>query len=727
MDQAPELTSNRQPSEARTPLLVEGETCWRRTRAERAAVLVDGANYFGALRASLLEAERSIFILGWELHSRLKLRGAERPRDGAPEGLRKLLRWLLKRRPELHIRILLWDYSLFYAFQRELFPSLMFGWQKPARIDIQLDNCLPFAACHHEKLVVIDDKVAYCGGIDLALGRWDTRDHRAVNTARRLPSGRLYPPTHDMTMVVDGETAAALAERVRERWESALGEHVEPVECTGDPWPKHVEPQLERVTVGIVRTRGAESPREEIREIERVTAAALRSAERLVYIENQYVTARVAVEALVERMRENPALEALVLTNQVPSGWLEARTMGVGREQFMKAFRAPELASRIQFLYPAAKVERRKRAKTEPSSDEQPIVVHAKALIVDDRFLKVGSANLNNRSMGLDTECELAVEAETEDHARAIAAIRNGLIAEHWGCSAEEVERALAWGEPLTEALACRRDAARFVAPLPDDLYEQDPDIVVDLADPERAVTTRRFVDDVLGLKRRRNEIRWVLRLAALVGAIVALAALWHWSGLGESGVGSLVTEGVARLRGSAWTVPLLLALFVAASVAAVPVTAVIGATVIALGPLEGFLWASAGSLGGASVAYFLGYRLGRGPLRKLVGRALRRVDRHLAGRDVVTVVLLRTVPVAPFTVVNYVLGASRIGYRNYVLGTALGMLPGIAAIALFGDRLVKFWQNPRPLDAALLVGAAALWIGAVLGTQWLVNRLAKR
>src|SRR5688500_11100217 len=116
-----------------TGLLIEGDTCWRRAHADRVAVLVDAASYFEALRASLLEARRTIFILGWELHSRMRLEGKDRPRDGAPIELGKLLRWLLKRRPELEIRVLLWNHPVLYSIQREFFPRLIFGTRRPKR------------------------------------------------------------------------------------------------------------------------------------------------------------------------------------------------------------------------------------------------------------------------------------------------------------------------------------------------------------------------------------------------------------------------------------------------------------------------------------------------------------------------------------------------------------------------------------------------------------------
>src|SRR5690606_26921955 len=199
---------------------------------------------------------------------------------------------------------------------------------------------------------------------------------------------------------------------------------------------------FEHVPVGIARTRGATSDTEEIREIERNTVAAIRRAERLIYIENQYITARAAAEALLAQMRAKPNLEVVILTNHEMHGWFEAESMGVGRAAFMARFREPHLRRRIHFVYPVVRARRRFRLRKVVK--EAQINVHAKVLIVDDVFLRIGSANLNNRSMGFDTECDVAIEARTEAHRRAIRAVRARLMAEHWGTSETAVENALA-------------------------------------------------------------------------------------------------------------------------------------------------------------------------------------------------------------------------------------------------------------------------------------------
>src|SRR5262245_2305384 len=241
-------------------LLIEGDTCWRRVNAARSAVLIDAASYFEALRASLLAARRSVMILGWELHSRTRLEGAQRPTDGAPVELGKLLRWLLKRRPELKLKILLWTHPVVYSVHRELFPRWIFGARMPSRVEIMLDSHLPAGAAHHEKLVIIDDEVAYCGGVDLTVRRWDVAAHHPSEPRRRDNARKPYVPLHDVQIVVEGAAAAALGERARARWRHAGGKAIERLRASrkkSDAWPQHVKPDFTNTAVGIMRTVAA--------------------------------------------------------------------------------------------------------------------------------------------------------------------------------------------------------------------------------------------------------------------------------------------------------------------------------------------------------------------------------------------------------------------------------------------------------------------------------------
>jgi phospholipase D1/2 len=738
---------------AHGPLLVAGDTCWRCARAARAAVLIDAASYFEALRASLLAAQHSVFVLGWELHSRTRLEGHSRPKDGAPVELGKLLRWLLKRRPKLELRILLWNHPVMYSVHRELFPRWMFWPREPERVEILLDSHLPVGASHHEKLVIVDDEVAYCGGVDLTLRRWDIEAHHPAEPRRRDPARKPYVPLHDVQVVVDGEAAAALGERARTRWQHAGGKRPVPaIRCSpaaGNVWPGNVKPDFENLEVGIMRTVAALEGRDrEIREIERATVAALERAERFIYIENQYITSKTACEALAARMRANRNLETVVVTTREPGGWLEARTMGVGRQQFMAAFDEPALAKRIRFVAPLA--------HTEGPVDEQSaeivvdgtlsIHVHAKVLVVDDAFLRIGSSNLNNRSMGYDTECDVAVEAQKAADRTAITSIRNRLIAEHWGSDEQSVATALDGAESIHTALAslprvpvfstaraarhprlkpwhraARAPAYRTVAPIERE-ERSGSEVIIMLGDPERVVSTDELMAQATGIRSVRP-LKVVLALLAAAAGVGTLLFGIAQLGLGMDDVAERVGVGIESLAGSPWRVPLVLIVFVLASVVSVPILALIGATVVTLGPVLGFVCSAVGTMLAAGATFGVGRLIGRKPLQRWLGKRLETLEQRIAKRGVIAIALIRKVPIAPFTFVNMGLGALGIRFRDFIVGTGLGMLPGIAAFAFVSDRAMDAWRDPTPQNLALIASAIVLWLGVVFGIQWLLNR----
>ena len=704
-------------------------------------MLIDAAEYFGALRESLLRAERSIFILGWELHSRTCLRGDDDSKERTTQ-LGKLLRRMLRRKRDLEIRILLWDHSLVFAAQRELFPRWMFGWRKRRRVEVRLDNRLPLGAAHHEKLVVIDDAVAYCGGIDLTLRRWDTPEHRPIEPRRCDPRNRPYIPVHDVQMVVDGEAAAALGQRARERWETAGGGRLPPLEPRGDPWPRRIEPGFVAADVGVIRTVGAVEAKEaEIREGERSIIEAIRRAERLVYIENQYITARVVAAALVERMRVKRALEVLVITSREPRGWLEAETMGAGRQLFMAAFEEGDLRRRIHFLYPFARGlpgDEEYEPANKHADGTYSIHVHSKVLIVDDAFLRIGSSNLNNRSMGFDTECDLGIEADTAAHRAAIAEVRNRLVAEHWGLEPGDVERALASRKPVMAALTAAQRSllgrtsrsaeatpARDVAPL--EREETEPsELLLELGDPERAVTPERIAER-LDPARGRPLLKWTVGMTAAAVLVLAVFALLRYLPSVGPGFVERTTSAAASLRGSPWGVPVVLLGFAIGSVVSFPILVLIGATVFALGPWLGFACASLGTWLAATITFSMGRALGRKPLRRWLGRRAQVLERRLERRGVIAVALIRKVPVMPFALVNMLIGASGVSYRDFTLGTAIGMWPEVAAIAFVGGRAIELWTHPTAANLALAIVAVVLWIAVLLGLQRAMNRRARK
>src|SRR5262245_55059893 len=228
-----------------------GVNCWRTAHAKRAALLVDGDDYFRAFSAAAERARRSIMVLAWDFNSRTRLRSEE---DGAPQRLGDFLNFLARRRRALDVRVLIWDYPMIFGTDRE-FPSVYgLGWKPHRRVRVRYDNTHPVTGSHHQKVVVIDDQVAFCGGFDLTCKRWDTSAHQASDARRCDDSGSAYPPFHDLMMMVDGAAARALGDLARERWLLATGRRLLPVGRAADPWPPSTEPTLERVDVALSRT-----------------------------------------------------------------------------------------------------------------------------------------------------------------------------------------------------------------------------------------------------------------------------------------------------------------------------------------------------------------------------------------------------------------------------------------------------------------------------------------
>jgi uncharacterized membrane protein YdjX (TVP38/TMEM64 family) len=317
--------------------------------------------------------------------------------------------------------------------------------------------------------------------------------------------------------------------------------------------------------------------------------------------------------------------------------------------------------------------------------------------------------------------------------------VRSRLIGEHWGLEPAEVERALASGEPVAAALAAAQRAAprrglaggeqtqpvRGVAPLEREDLEAS-ELLIELGDPERVVTAERIAER-LDPATGRLSLKWTLGMTAAAVLALAALALLHYLRLERAGFVDGASAAIGALHASPWRVPLVLLAFVLGSIVSFPILILIGATVIALGSWLGFVCAALGTLLAATVTFVMGRTIGRRPLRRWLGRRAQLLERRLERRGIVAVALIRKIPVVPFTLVNMLIGASGVPYRDFIVGTAIGMLPGIAALALVGGRAAELWTDPTPANVALAAAAVVLWITVVLGLQRAINRYAKR
>lgn len=710
-------------------LLVPGRTVWRLEPCCRAAVLIDGASFFGAVRSALLAARHGIFVIGWDIDSRTELVGESQPDDGLPTAFGPFLAGLVARRPELRIRLLLWDYPLLYALEREKLPRLAFDWQMPPQVRFRLDATVSYGSCQHQKLVVVDDALAFCGGLDLTIRRWDTCRHELRQAGRVDPEGKPYDPFHDVQMMVDGGAAAALAALARERWRRAAAEDTPAIDRVDDPWPAHIRPDLTDVGIGIARTQPRFTDESGAREVERLFHDSIERAERTIYIENQFTTSARIAGRLASRLRRNPRLEVVIVAPHAHPSFIESRTMRDGRIRFRRTVEKAA-GGRVRFVSPTV-------ARDGEGVDT---MIHSKVMVVDDRLLRVGSANLNNRSMGADTECDLAIEATDDRQRAAITSLRNRLIGEHCGAAADEVAETLAGNPSLVRLVDTLSRNGHRLTPIEDGPPNRNPfmRLVERVADPPRPLRLSRLtgrvlprvLSRILGLprpSRSSGTVRKRLLLpAVIVVALLVLTLAWRFTGLAAYADPGRLQSLLAVDVGRPFAPLLVVAGFVLAGAVAFPVVILIFVTAAIFGPWLGMAYAAAGVTASACIFYAAGARLGSEHLRRLVGSRWPRLGGWLRRRGLLAVVALRVLPMAPFTVVNLAVGASGIRFFDFALGTLIGVGPGLVAMSFLGSRIVDIVEHPSAGLIALLAVAAGGWIAVAFVAQRLVLRLGE-
>jgi phospholipase D1/2 len=698
-------------------LLVPGTNCWLISRATRLSLIQDAGPTFAHMADAIEAARRSVFILGWDIDSRTVMRpgGA----DPADRLLLPLLRRALDRRPELHIFALSWDFSFIYSFEREPAPRRQFGAAHP-RLHFALDADHGTGGSHHQKMLVVDDAVAFVGGIDLTLHRWDEPGHAEVDPRRLDGEGRLYGPFHDVEMAVAGPAAEALGDLARKRWNTRRRTRT-PAPIPGDIdvlWPANLPVDATDIDVGLARTftrPGAEA----IREIEAATVDAIAAAKRTIFAENQYLTSRVVVRALGHRLEESDGPEILLILPDAEAGWMEQSSMGLLREEAVATLRARDRHGRLRLLAPVVR---------SPTRD-CPIAVHSKVLVIDDQLAKVGSANFSNRSMGLDSECDLIIEAGDRRASELVASIRDRLLGEHMGVEPAVVAAALRDGGSLCRLVdqppPCTTAIPRALVPLPQ-VCDAPLDFtlldgaMVDPPEPWNAdlLLTRAFPLPV----RRRLLRRWMTPVALAIVVIGAWAALRAFDP-GAVRLRALLgasAQFVAEQPGGAVLATVAVAL---GSFLFVPVTLLITSALAVFGFWPGIAVAWVGANLGALASHVCGRWMGPRVLSWVPERSLAALRRFVGRRSFWSVVLARLLPLGNFAVLNVLAGAVGVQRRAFVFGNMLGLLPGVLGLGVFADRAIEAVRHPSVVN----VGIVGLVIGVGVASGIVLKRRLDR
>ena len=697
-------------------ILQPGRNCWRIRRADRVAFLIDGDAYFSALHQTLSDAQKQILISSWDIYSEMRIGALQ----GDKRTLAETLDNQLHQHRHLHVYILNWDFSRLLDMGREWLPIYKFGWKTHPRLEFKLDSEHPTGASHHQKFVVLDDQLAFSGGLDITRGRWDTPQHLPHDTRRKKIDGSVGRPYHDVQIVVSGDAATALGDLFRERWRRATDQKLNPI---GDDrsklWPQDIAAELEQVDIAISRTEPGYNENQAVREVEQLYLDAIAGARNYIYIENQFFTSPVINQALTRRLLEVDGPEIVLNLPLETEGWLSQKSLDIIRVQLLHDLRQADQHNRLAVYYPYKK-----------DLETTPINLHAKVMFVDDRFVRVGSSNLNNRSMGLDSECDIAIESDTDEHniGHGIRHFCNRLLAEHFAVTPYEADTARNESPTLIDAIESLRekDARRSLMPLERVLPEYEDGILTDtqLVDPEEPINPEGLLYHFLPEQATPPAAKRIIGWLTTVILLVVVAGLWRFTALGEWLEIDKIINTIETLRSHSLSIPLIIGGFILAAMVMVPVTMLVIACVIVFGPGWGAVYALTGAVISAVLTYLLGNLMGRDAIKGLAGGRINHISQKLARHSIITVTFVRIVPVAPFTVINLVAGASHISLRDFTLGTLLGLVPGITGVALLTNRIQATLRTPDlPTILLLLLVITIMLLIGYAATRFMRRR----
>jgi phosphatidylserine/phosphatidylglycerophosphate/cardiolipin synthase-like enzyme len=192
-----------------------------------------------------------------------------------------------------------------------------------------------------------------------------------------------------------------------------------------------LKPDFYDVDVAISRSQPEYGEQESVREIENLYVWLIARAKRRIYAESQYFASRRVAEAVARRLGEPDGPEIVIINPVQAQGWLEPIAMDTARARIFQALKKCDVHNRLRMYHPH-------------TAGGTPIYVHAKVLVIDEEVIRVGSSNFNNRSLRLDTECDVTIEQGGEQDSARIAAIRDDLIAEHLAIEPSAVTAAIA-------------------------------------------------------------------------------------------------------------------------------------------------------------------------------------------------------------------------------------------------------------------------------------------
>lgn len=666
-------------------------------------VLVSGKTYFDELVESLEHAQSTIYIAGWELEGQMWLQ----PDTPAPVTLEAFLKRLISQRPSLNVYMLIWDLSEMKRMANNPILAFRPSWFPHRRLKLRFDDHYPFGGCHHQKYVVIDDAIAYIGGMDLTVGRWDNSEHLAENPDRCDAFGVMHPAVQDVQVRVTGEPAKTAGDLFRSRWRRVS--RTSPITPRFSEPIEFSHPTIRAKQVAISRTDPWDT--HPVFEVEQLFIDTIQAAQKYIYIENQYLTSEPIGRVLAARLREPDGPEVIIVGPKDPAGWIEEVTVGLLRWRVIEAIRNADQFGRLRIVYPMISVE-----------SETSLYIHSKLMIVDDSFVRVGSANISQRSFRIDTELDLSF---TTDDVNAVRSLLAELLATYFGLSSTDLEGFVedpnrTIRSTLDYEMEVGRDRTLKTLGKPPDAravsFAQDGDI---LFDPDEARTLAQVTDLIMGSSARK---RFLARLPRGLMSVT----IWTSLLLVGAAIGDQMTSEFGNVfivfEDQSVRLGLLALMLLGLSLGAPLFLIVVASMVIYPSPIALLVMFGLVILS-AILTYNIGSVLGRNILSRIWGLQIQDVRKQLFRRGVFSVITLRFFPISTFAAVGFAAGAASSPMRPYLIGTAIGVVPIVSLFSVLAFFVSRFIVSPNPAD---LVGALASLYFTGLIQRSVAKRLTK-
>lgn len=221
------------------------------------------------------------------------------------------------------------------------------------------------------------------------------------------------------------------------------------------------------------------------------------------------------------------------------------------------------------------------------------------------------------------------------------------------------------------------------------------------------------------------------LRLV-IVSALILVGCALFWQWLSMQGLLSAerlnqIFKTLSDWRREPWMLPAVMLAYSLALLVMFPLTVLVVVTGMLFGPWWGLFYATSGTLASSVASYWVGRHLGREALLQHGGRRLHKLSRYFALRGVRTMALINLLPLAPFTLTNLLAGAFHLRFRDYLLGSTIGIVPGLAAVTLLGSQLGALLTAREPAELAWATAGLALAVGALLLVRRLVTDWQRR